>query len=422
MIEDYGAGDHLNETTGRSKWTRQLSGDLQSILHDSVGFDDQTGFMDASSPTIINPPGDRIVVSGKMVFIQASCTKMPLLSFYADSNKLGERYLGATDTCSFNVPQDAIGNRVLCIFAYCEGHKTLNRYRIIDSMGTNRPPFVDAGPDDNATVNVPYQLHGSITDDSLPPNGKLWWHWSIIQGTATMSDSLILNPIITISQLGTSIFRLNASDGDLQAFDDVTITVNQSGKIDIYEPSDSTAVIAGGILSVRWQSSGIINASISLSYDGGKSWQETNELLFISDSAWGDVSIPVPADAPSTQKAQIKVASYDGLIVGRSALFSIANKSKILNPRLLSKLPPKILFHFMDKLVSIAVGKVLKGSINIMIANIAGRQIFHWKGFLLESSPSNGSLHLYVNTRVKRNIFFLTIKTSNEIIHKKILF
>jgi hypothetical protein len=105
----------------------------------------------------------------------------------------------------------------------------------------NQPPNVNAGPDD--TVSLPaidVALDGTVTDDGLPdPPATLTTVWSQTSGPDTVSfgDPSQADTTATFPQTGVYVLRLTATDGALEAFDEVEITVDDSRKyIEAYEP------------------------------------------------------------------------------------------------------------------------------------------------------------------------------------------
>lgn len=79
-------------------------------------------------------------------------------------------------------------------------------------------------------------LHGSAQDDGWPAGGSLNLAWSLVNGPALATFSSTTSAVTTVSflQSGAYHFRLTASDTDLAASDDVTVTVsfNQQPLVD----------------------------------------------------------------------------------------------------------------------------------------------------------------------------------------------
>lgn len=92
----------------------------------------------------------------------------------------------------------------------------------------NRPPVVNAGPDQTITLPAVVSLAGVATDDGLPnPPGALAVDWSVVDClSATFAHASALDTTVTILAAGPCVLRLTASDGVLTTSDDIVITVN----------------------------------------------------------------------------------------------------------------------------------------------------------------------------------------------------
>jgi RHS repeat-associated protein len=94
----------------------------------------------------------------------------------------------------------------------------------------NQPPSVDAGADQTITLPGAAALTGTVTDDGLPPGSSVTVQWSKVSGpgSAIFANARTPHTTATFSDAGTYVLRLTASDGQLAASDDVTVTVNSS--------------------------------------------------------------------------------------------------------------------------------------------------------------------------------------------------
>jgi hypothetical protein len=110
----------------------------------------------------------------------------------------------------------------------------------------NRLPLVNAGLDQTLTgTNFPLMvtLSGSATDDGQPnPPGALTLTWSQVSGPGTIWFGNVNHPNSTAAfpGVGAYVVRLTASDGALQASDDLTFTIQRS-------PSPVTFVTKGSV-------------------------------------------------------------------------------------------------------------------------------------------------------------------------------
>ncbi len=102
----------------------------------------------------------------------------------------------------------------------------------------NQPPTVEAGaqqtislPDDTADLN------GVVNDDGLPPGSNLSINWTAVSGpgTATFANANSAVTTVQLSNTGTYVLRLTASDGEFTVFDEVVVVltpVNQAPTAD----------------------------------------------------------------------------------------------------------------------------------------------------------------------------------------------
>lgn len=89
----------------------------------------------------------------------------------------------------------------------------------------NETPVVDAGADLNVELPADATLDGTVTDD-----GTVTTTWSKVSGPGdvTFGDSAAVDTTAGFSESGTYVLRLHATDGDLSAFDEVTVTVTDA--------------------------------------------------------------------------------------------------------------------------------------------------------------------------------------------------
>ena len=94
---------------------------------------------------------------------------------------------------------------------------------------TNTPPVVGAGSDQTITLPASATLDGTVSDDGLPdPPGAVTTTWTQESGpgTVTFGDASAVDTTASFSAAGTYSLRLTASDSQLGAFDELTVTVN----------------------------------------------------------------------------------------------------------------------------------------------------------------------------------------------------
>jgi mannobiose 2-epimerase len=123
---------------------------------------------------------------------------------------------------------DGCGGTLSC--GTCPAGKTCNASNQCIST-TNSAPVVNAGADSTVTLPATLTITGTVTDDGLPtpPALTISWSKSSGPGTATFNPANAATTTITFSAAGTYILRLTASDGALSAYDEVQVTVSNSG-------------------------------------------------------------------------------------------------------------------------------------------------------------------------------------------------
>jgi RHS repeat-associated protein len=97
------------------------------------------------------------------------------------------------------------------------------------NLPPNQAPVVDAGADQTITLPQSAALAGTSSDDGLPiPPGAVTMSWSKVSGpgTVTFGNAATLSTTASFSQSGSYVLRLTGDDGQLQASDDVQVTVN----------------------------------------------------------------------------------------------------------------------------------------------------------------------------------------------------
>ena len=97
------------------------------------------------------------------------------------------------------------------------------------SGSINTEPSVNAGTDQTITLPSGAALNGAVSDDGYPdPPGSYTTLWTEYNGPGhvTFDDEYDEDTNAYFSVPGTYVLRLTADDSELQAYDDVTITVN----------------------------------------------------------------------------------------------------------------------------------------------------------------------------------------------------
>ncbi len=99
----------------------------------------------------------------------------------------------------------------------------------------NQAPTVSAGPDVAVSQTSGASLNGTVSDDGLPnPPGTLTTTWSQVSGPGTVNfgNANAVDTTASFSATGSYVLRLTANDSQLQASDDVTITVTSGNVVE----------------------------------------------------------------------------------------------------------------------------------------------------------------------------------------------
>jgi PKD repeat protein len=137
--------------------------------------------------------------------------------------------------------------------SYAGSAPDLGAFESGGGSGANKPPTVDAGPDQTITLPADAMLDGTVNDDGLPnPPGALTTAWSVDSGpgSVTFSDPHAVDTRAAFSTQGTYVLRLTASDGALSTSDSVQVTVWPSGAASVERRiatgNDDAEEFAGG--------------------------------------------------------------------------------------------------------------------------------------------------------------------------------
>ncbi len=164
----------------------------------------------------------------------------------------------------------------------------------------NAAPAVDAGPDQSLSLpTTSVSLQGSVQDDGLPAGSSTTSTWSVVSAPGPATFASALSPVTTaqLSTTGTYVLRLTASDGSLQAADEVTVRL---------DPANAAPVVDAGpdqrVLSLATTLAGTVS-------DDGK--PSAGTLL----SGWSVVSAPAAVsfaspESPSTAVTFAAAGAY----------------------------------------------------------------------------------------------------------------
>ncbi|HEX5833419.1 MAG TPA: hypothetical protein VFY34_06190, partial [Pyrinomonadaceae bacterium] len=149
-------------------------------------------------------------------------------------------YSSSTNTWTrANVPLALGANQLVGRALDNAGNQTTVTITVTREAPENHAPAVDAGGEQTITLPNTAALAGNATDDGNPEGSSLTTTWSEVSGpgTVTFADEHAVSTTASFSTHGTYILRLTASDGELSATDEVTITV---------EPQNQPPTVSAG--------------------------------------------------------------------------------------------------------------------------------------------------------------------------------
>jgi RHS repeat-associated protein len=155
---------------------------------------------------------------------------------FGDSSKLAT-------TATFS----SVGTYVLRLSA-TDGQLTGTSDVTITVVRPNLPPTVNAGPAQTITLPASATISGAVTDDGEPAGGVLLIAWSKVSGPGTVVFSSPNAAVTTasFSMAGIYVLRLTASDSQLSASADVTVTVKPANQPPMAEAgADQTVTLPG---------------------------------------------------------------------------------------------------------------------------------------------------------------------------------
>ena len=122
-----------------------------------------------------------------------------------------------------------IRGTVTCDRLAIDGNGVLQiTYNDVAPPPVNRPPTVDAGPDQTITLPTDtLSLNGTATDDGLPIGSSLVTTWTKVSGPGPVTFAAPGNPVTsaTFSEPGNYVLRLSANDSLLTVFDEMSVEV-----------------------------------------------------------------------------------------------------------------------------------------------------------------------------------------------------
>ena len=108
-----------------------------------------------------------------------------------------------------------------------DGQLSASDTLIVTVVPDNKPPTVDAGPEQTIELPDPALLKGVITDDGRPTGVMVTSTWSVVSGPGPVVFGNANAPVTTASFTNPGVYtlRLTATDTEFTVSDELTVTV-----------------------------------------------------------------------------------------------------------------------------------------------------------------------------------------------------
>jgi K319L-like, PKD domain len=187
-------------------------------------------------PPTVNAGADRTIQVGTTLTLNGTVTDDGLLNLSPTSQWTkvsgpGSVTFGDDTEIDTTVTFSQVGTYVLKLSANDGEFSASDTVTIVveeaPPPAPNQAPVVNAGPDQNITLPELANLSGAVTDTDGPLATPVV-SWSLVSGPGSVSfgNAASTNTTASFSAAGTYVLRLTASDGQLQSFSDITITVS----------------------------------------------------------------------------------------------------------------------------------------------------------------------------------------------------
>ncbi|MPZ94474.1 MAG: hypothetical protein GEU96_06020 [Propionibacteriales bacterium] len=156
---------------------------------------------------------------------------------------------------------------------------------------TNTPPVVGAGADQAVERPASATLAGTVTDDGLPASpGAVATTWTTTSGpgTVTFTDAAAAATSASFDAAGVYVLRLTATDGSLEAFDEVTVTVTDPVPVALgreldYNGDGHPDILASDSSNVLWLYPGNGSGGLGARVQMATGWTGINAVIGAGD-------------------------------------------------------------------------------------------------------------------------------------------
>lgn len=237
-----------------------------------------------------------------------------------------------------------------------DGALTANDEAIVTVNPANTAPVVNAGVDQTIQLPTAATLNSSVTDDGAP-QGSVTAHWIKVsgEGAVVFNNPGALNTTVNFSRSGTYVLRLTADDGDLEASDEVTVTV---GAAAVNQPP---TVDAGANQTIRLPINSVILNGVAA--DDGLPVGSSLSINWSKRSGAGNVTFVNPNAANTTANFSAEGSYVLRLTVSDGQYTAFDEVAVVVNPAQPTNQPPTANAG-ADQTIGIAQQAVLEGALS----------------------------------------------------------
>ncbi len=179
--------------------------------------------------------------------------------------------------------------------------------------------------------------------------------------------------------------------------------------IDITFPGKNEAFVVGDSVTVKWESCGISQVSIAISYDGGKNYTVYRNA---TDND-GEETVRISANAIASDSCRVRISSVEGTVADESEYFKITKSSATVNPGIsLNK------FGCYFKGSSVHYYLTEDASIEISIFTISGREVYRNRILLKGKGPV---VQKFTSGTLKRGCYLAQVNIGGKYFKGKLI-
>jgi RHS repeat-associated protein len=218
----------------------------------------------------------------------------PLTILWTEINGPGNATFADSSNPTTSITFDKPGQYVLKLSANDSELESSSTVTVTYNQPQNQAPVVSAGPDDSGNAPQVYQLHGTVTDDGYPLNGKLTMLWTQVSGPdeAVFSDAMVATPIVHLNSAGPYVLKLTATDGELSSSATLTLTMTMGNKPPVVNAGPDQIL-------------GLPNANATLTGTVSDDGLPTGSTITVQ---WSQLSGPAPATFTSATSLQTGIS------------------------------------------------------------------------------------------------------------------